>query len=165
MVVSVADHLWMSPLFPTTPVTSGIVNELHPEPALVQQSGRSVQGHLCQGGWLGWAMVLGNFQCRGVLLLWHMKVQGPAVLAASAGRVGCLFIFYFFVSSILSSFSNASSLWGRLDILKYCGLGRYNPMVVFICAYLTVDSIVSCMVNPFSFFEVTCNLRVDAAFC
>ena len=27
-------------------------------------------------------MVLGSFQCRGVLLLWHMVGQGPAVLAA-----------------------------------------------------------------------------------
>ena len=41
-------------------------------------------------GWLG-AMVLGSFQCRGVLLLWHMVGQGPAVLA---GGVGCpIFLF------------------------------------------------------------------------
>ena len=74
---------------------------------------------------------LGSFQCRGVLLLWHMIGQGPAVLAAGAGRVGCFFfLFYFFISSILSSFSNASSLGRRLDILKYCGLGRYNATVV-----------------------------------
>ena len=58
-----------------------------------------------------------------------MVGQGPAVLAAGAGWVGCFF-FYFFISSILSSFANASSLGRRLDILKYCGLGRYNPMVV-----------------------------------
>ena len=39
-------------------------------------------------------MVLGSFQCRDVLLLWHMVGQGPAVLAAGAGWVGCvLFIF------------------------------------------------------------------------
>ena len=54
---------------------------------------------------------------------------GAAVLAAGAGQVGCFFI-YFFISSILSSFSNASSLERRLDILKYCGLGCYNPTVV-----------------------------------
>ena len=30
----------------------------------------------------------------------------------------------------LSSFSNASSVGRRLDILKYCGLGHYNPVVV-----------------------------------
>ena len=65
-------------------------------------------------------MVLGSFQFRGVLLLLHMVGQGPVVLAAGAGRVG----------SILSSFSNASSPGRRLDILKYCGLGRYNPTVV-----------------------------------
>ena len=27
-------------------------------------------------GWLGRAMMLGSFQCRGVLLLWHMVGQG-----------------------------------------------------------------------------------------
>ena len=46
-------------------------------------------------GWLGRAMVLGNFQCRGVLLLWHVVGQGPAVIAAGAVRVGCFFIFFF----------------------------------------------------------------------
>ena len=45
-------------------------------------------------GWLGRAMVLGSFQCRGNLLLWHMLEQGPAVLAAGAGWVG-YFLFYF----------------------------------------------------------------------
>ena len=60
-------------------------------------------------GWLGRAMVLGSFQCQGILLLWHMVVQGPAVLAAGAGWVG-YYLFYFFISSILSSFSNASSV-------------------------------------------------------
>ena len=43
---------------------------------------------MIQGWWLGRAMVLGSFQCRGVLLLWHMV--GPAVLAAGAGWV-CYF--------------------------------------------------------------------------
>ena len=70
-------------------------------------------------GWLGRAMVLGSFQCQGVLLLWHMVGQGPAVLAAGAGRVGC-FLGFVFLSSILSSFSNASSLGrtaGHTEIL------------------------------------------------
>ena len=81
--------------------------------------------------WLGREMVLGRFQCRGVLLLWHIVGQGPAVLAADAGRVGCFcFCFVFFISSFISSFSDASSLGRRLDILKYCGLGRYNSTVV-----------------------------------
>ena len=44
-------------------------------------------------GWLGRA-VLGSFQCRDVLLLWHMVGQGPAVLAAGAGWVGCFFFFF-----------------------------------------------------------------------
>ena len=60
-------------------------------------------------------MVLGSFQCRGVLLLWHMVGQGPAVPAASAGRVG--YFSFFFISSILSSFSSVSSVGRRLDIL------------------------------------------------
>ena len=40
-------------------------------------------------------MVLGSFQCRGVLLLWHMVGQGPAVLAAGAGWVGYVLFFFF----------------------------------------------------------------------
>ena len=55
-------------------------------------------------GWFGWAMVLGSFQCRGVLLLLHTVGQGSAVLAAGAGRVG--YIFYIFH---LSSISNVLS--------------------------------------------------------
>ena len=91
--------------------------------------------HICclhaeQYGWMGRAMVLGSFQCRGVLLLWHMVGQGPAVLAAGAGQVGYFLFFIFFISSIISSFPNASSVGRRLDILKYCGLIRYNPAVV-----------------------------------
>ena len=39
-------------------------------------------------------MVLGSFQCRGVLLLWHMVGQGPAVLAAGAGWVGYVLSFF-----------------------------------------------------------------------
>ena len=33
-------------------------------------------------------MVLGSFQCRGVLLLLHIVGQGPDVLGVGAGRVG-----------------------------------------------------------------------------
>ena len=72
-------------------------------------------------------MVLGSFQCRGVLLLWHMVGQGPTVLSAGAGRVGYFLVFHL-VYPIF--FSNTSSLGRRLDILKYCGRGRYNPTVV-----------------------------------
>ena len=55
--------------------------------------------HFDASGWLGRAVVLGSFQCQGVLLLWHMVGQGPAVLAAGAGQVGCFFFvfFYFFL--------------------------------------------------------------------
>ena len=82
-----------------------------------------------KSGWLGRAMVLGSFQCRGVLILWHMVGQGLAMLAAGAGRMGC----YLFIISSRPSylpFSNALSVGRRLDILKYCGLDRYNPAVV-----------------------------------
>ena len=60
-------------------------------------------------GWLGWAMVLGSFQYWGILLLLHKVWQGPAVLAAGAGWVGYVYIFFF----ILSSFSKVLS-FGRL---------------------------------------------------
>ena len=43
--------------------------------------------------WSGGAMVLGNFQCRGVLLIWFIVVQGSTALAVGAGR-GCLDIFF-----------------------------------------------------------------------
>ena len=43
-------------------------------------------------GWLGQAMVLGSFPCQGFLLLLHIVGQGPAVLAAGAGQVGCFFL-------------------------------------------------------------------------
>ena len=61
-----------------------------------------------------------------------MVGQGPAMLAAGAGWVGyVLFVFFFFlISPILSSFSNAPSVGRRLEILKYYGLGRSNPAVV-----------------------------------
>ena len=62
-------------------------------------------------GWLGWAMVLSNFQYRGALLLLHIVGQGPAVLAAGAGRVGLYFFFYDFH---LSSISNVLSFGRRL---------------------------------------------------
>ena len=48
-------------------------------------------------------MVPGSFQCRGVLLLWHMVGQGPAVLAAGAGRVGCFFVVVVFVVVVVVS--------------------------------------------------------------
>ena len=40
-------------------------------------------------------MVLGSFQCRGILLLLHIVGQGPAVLAAGVGRVGYMFIYIY----------------------------------------------------------------------
>ena len=51
----------------------------------------------------------------------------------------CLLLLFFVISSILSSFSNASSAGRQLDILKYCGLGRYNPAVVSVTTSLSTD--------------------------
>ena len=85
-------------------------------------------------GWLGWAMVLGSFQCRGILLLLHIVGQGSAVLAPGAGRVGyILYIFH------LSSLSNGLSfgrrlnmteiLWTPTVVVSYCR-GRHRLVLV-----------------------------------
>ena len=58
-------------------------------------------------------MVLGSFQCRGVLLLLHLVGQGHAVLAAGAGQVG--YIFYIFH---LSSLPNVLSFGRRLNMTE-----------------------------------------------
>ena len=46
-------------------------------------------------------MVLVNFQCRGVVLIWKKVGQGPAALAIGA-RVGVVWIF--FLSSVFLFF-------------------------------------------------------------
>ena len=55
-------------------------------------------------GWLGWVMVLGSFQCWGVLLLLHIVGQEPAVLVAGAGRYFFTFFIYlpFLMSCLLA---------------------------------------------------------------
>ena len=55
-------------------------------------------------------MVLGSFQCQGVLLLLHIVGQGSAVLsavlAAGAGRVGyTFFIFFIYLPFLMSCLS------------------------------------------------------------
>ena len=65
-------------------------------------------------GWLGWAMVVGSFQCRGVLLLLHIVGQGPAVG----------YIFYIFR---LSSLSNVLSFGRRLNITEILWFRLLNP--------------------------------------
>ena len=67
-------------------------------------------------------MVLGSFQCRGVLLLLHAVGQGPAVLAAGAGRVG--YIFYIFH---LSSLSNVLTFGRRLTMTEILWFRLLNP--------------------------------------
>ena len=64
-------------------------------------------------------MVLGSFQCRGILLLLHIVGQGPAVLAAGAGRVG-----YFFH---LSSISNVLSFGRRLNMTEILWFRLLDP--------------------------------------
>ena len=68
-------------------------------------------------------MVLGNFQCRSVLLVWIRVGQGPTALAVGAGG-GCLDIF-----TLIHPFSPLSpSLWETTQYrLKYCLKGLLNP--------------------------------------
>ena len=68
-------------------------------------------------------MVLGNFQCRGVLLIWITVGQGLTVLKVDAVG-GCLDIF-----TLIYPFSPLSpSLWETARYrLKYCLKGPLNP--------------------------------------
>ena len=56
-------------------------------------------------------MVLGSFQCRGVLLLLHIVGQGPAVLAAGAGRVGYLYLYLSIYIYIYNIYIYVLSFW------------------------------------------------------
>ena len=67
-------------------------------------------------------MVLGSFQCRGVLLLLHVVGRGLAVLAAGAGREG--YIFHFFP---LSSFSNVLTFGRWLNMTEILWFRLLNP--------------------------------------
>ena len=69
----------------------------------------------------GDAMVLGIFQCRGVLLIWFRVVQMPIALSVDASW-GYLDIF---LSSIIFL---SPSLWGTARYrLKYCLKGPLSP--------------------------------------
>ena len=55
------------------------------------------------------------------------------MLAASVGQVGCFFIYICFSTRLSCLTFLILHLMGdgwTVDILKYCGLGRYNPAVV-----------------------------------
>ena len=67
--------------------------------------------------WFGRAMVLDSFQCGGVLLLWHMVGQGPAVLAAGAGLVGCFFFYFFHLVCAIFLFRISWETAGHTEIL------------------------------------------------
>ena len=58
-------------------------------------------------------MVLGNFQCWGVLLIWIIVGQGPTVPAVGAGG-GCLDIFFSHLSFSLL-FLPLSGRWPDID--------------------------------------------------
>ena len=68
-------------------------------------------------------MVLGSFQCRGILLLLHIVRQGPVVLAAGAGRVGYIFFYIFHLSSL----SNVLSFGRRLNMTEILWFRLLNP--------------------------------------
>ena len=74
-------------------------------------------------GWLGWAMVLGSFQCRGVMLLLQLVGQGPTVLAAGAGWVGSIFHCIFHLSSL----SNVLSFGRQLNMTEILWFRLLNP--------------------------------------
>ena len=80
-----------------------------------------------EGGWVGqwcWVASSGGRQTT----LAYSKEEACCA-CSRCGTGGPFFCVFFFISSILSSFSNASSLGRRLDILNYRGLGRCNPTV------------------------------------
>ena len=69
------------------------------------------------------AMVLGNLQCLGALLLWVIEGLGPAVLAAGAGQGAFLFIFL----SILSSLSYTPSFGRQLNMTEILWSRSLDP--------------------------------------
>ena len=81
------------------------------------------------GGWVGrWCWVASS-AWRPTTLAYGRA--GACCACSRCGMGGLFFFFFFFLNlSILSSFSNASSVGRWLDVLKYCGLGHSNPAVV-----------------------------------
>ena len=67
-------------------------------------------------------MVLGSYQCLGVILFLHIVGQGPAVLAADVGRVG-----YIFYIIHVSSLSNVLSFGVQLNMTEILWFRRLNP--------------------------------------
>ena len=90
---------------------------------------RRCRHHTGLGSTPYWARVVGSgdgvgsFQCRGVLLLWHMVGQGPAVLTADAGRVG--YIYIFFISSVLYLPLLMSYSWETAVLTEIFGGARW----------------------------------------
>ena len=67
-------------------------------------------------------MVLGSYQCLGVILFLHIVGQGPAVLAADVGWVG-----YIFYIIHVSSLSNVLSFGVQLNMTEILWFRRLNP--------------------------------------
>ena len=78
-------------------------------------------------------IVLGSFQCRGVLILWHMVGQEPAVLAAGAGRVDC---FFFFVVVVVVVVVVVFCLFFFFFFLFLCFLWGWGGLFCFVLFYL-----------------------------
>ena len=75
-------------------------------------------------------MVLGSFQCWGVLLLLHVVGQGPAVLAAGTGQVDYFYyinVGYIFYIFHLSSLSNVLSFGRWLNMTEILWFQLLNP--------------------------------------
>ena len=67
---------------------------------------------------LGWAMVLGSFQCQGVLLLLHVVGQGLLCLQQVWDGWAIFFIFFIYLPFLMSCLLGDGWTW-----LKYCGFG------------------------------------------
>ena len=77
---------------------------MHSQPAETSRNSASCRKSECR------CMVLGNFQCHGVLLILIIGDQRRTVLAVSTGRV----VRTFLLSSIISLFS-VSGRWPVID--------------------------------------------------
>ena len=68
-------------------------------------------------GWLGWAMVLGSFQCQDALLLLHIVGQGHAVLAQVRDGWAIFFIFLAHLSQRLTRWAYSIAMVRRPSVV------------------------------------------------
>ena len=100
-------HLRVDPLLKGAETENGSVAS--PKSVIIHVN-ETMHRHFCRSRWSGRAMVLRNFQCRCVLLIWIIG-QGPTVLTVGSGRVVWIFV----LSSTISLFFLPLS-WRRSDI-------------------------------------------------